>query len=203
MAPPIVILALWASLVAAKELKGRRVSTCASVAKRCLARCELEGAEYLTRRSDGYSHKQLGRCLDFCEENMCPGRVEPTSWAAPDATKPKLDPAETTYAPRAVGAGRALVAVPRGGGAVVLSWRRLARDGPNPSYEVRRRTRGGAFEVLATVPTTYFADATDPEKAHEYVVAATAGALAGAPSRPSPRAPPRGPTSSSRRATPP
>lgn len=184
MAPPMrVILALWASLVAAKELKGRRVSTCASVAKRCLARCELEGAEYLTRHSDGYSHKQLGRCLDFCEENMCPGRVEPTSWAAPDATKPKLDPAETTYAPRAVGAGRALVAVPRGGGAVVLSWRRLARDGPSPSYEVRRRTRGGAFEVLATVPTTYFADAADPKKAYDYVVAATAGALAGAPSR--------------------
>ncbi|KAH8051440.1 glycosyl hydrolase [Aureococcus anophagefferens] len=147
-----VILALWASLVAAKELKGRRVSTCASVAKRCLARCELEGAEYLTRHSDGYSHKQLGRCLDFCEENMCPGRVEPTSWAAPDATKPKLDPAETTYAPRPPARARRRPCPRRRRRR--LSWRRLARDGPSPSYEVRRRTRGGAFEVLATVPTT-------------------------------------------------
>eukprot|EP00635_Sarcinochrysidales_sp_CCMP3193_P000447 CAMPEP_0118907814 /NCGR_PEP_ID=MMETSP1166-20130328/11098_1 /TAXON_ID=1104430 /ORGANISM="Chrysoreinhardia sp, Strain CCMP3193" /LENGTH=935 /DNA_ID=CAMNT_0006847191 /DNA_START=28 /DNA_END=2835 /DNA_ORIENTATION=+ len=124
-------------------ITGRRSTLCPAVEARCLARCEMEGAE---NRLNGhiYSHKEMSRCLDRCEEEFCPPPEEEDeederrrrlSKKAKKATTRK----EGQQWPRPfVGPGRALVAVPRDNYEVFLSWRLLEGDS---SFVIYRRSK--------------------------------------------------------------
>lgn len=90
-------LAVIATAFAARELPGeRREATCASKAvnRRCQARCELNGAETMIA-GYAFSHKEMARCLDRCEEEMCPGLPEAPVWMDRDATKLPLKKMQT------------------------------------------------------------------------------------------------------------
>ncbi len=70
---------------------------------------------------------------------------------------------------------RYLVALPRGGGKVFLSWRLLENDAPDLGFNVERRVPDGQWEAVSSAPvtdSTNFLDETSDEQEYEYRVAA-------------------------------
>mmetsp|Transcript_4331 Transcript_4331/g.13070 ORF Transcript_4331/g.13070 Transcript_4331/m.13070 type:complete len:943 (+) Transcript_4331:311-3139(+) len=181
-----------------RAAKARRAPRCADadVVARCLARCELFGAELKLRAARRFDGVIANRCLEECEEDFCPRRPPPgTEWVVPDATKKTVDPSATTFKRRPVGDGRALVAVPQPEAKVFLSWRMLAVDGAGhgagakgdrvervddrapPNYSVQRRVAGGEWEGITTSSRTSLIDTPPGKKGtvYEYRVKATSG----------------------------
>lgn len=153
-------------------ITGRRTTKCPAVETRCLVRCEMDGAE---NRLNGhiYSHKEMVRCLDRCEDDFCPPPP-----VEEDERRRRLKRKRRSSSLRAWPpvTRRALVAVPREN-AVFLSWRLLDRDFENETlkttFAVYRRLKGKWVE-LAKVPASTYLDTTATGEV-EYVIETAGG----------------------------
>lgn len=165
----------------------RRSTRCAQVESRCLIRCEMEGAESRLRHLP-YSHKEMTRCLDRCEDDLCPEREEGKFLWTEEPTNSRVQHPGAKAVPE-LGSGRALVAIPRNSLRVFATWRRLSRDGA-ASFDVLRRPAGESRWTLIaeSLQTTTFTDAFTNEtlrkaRTYEYKVRARSGLLSGVDSR--------------------
>lgn len=182
-----MIFLLLACVHAKFELLHVRETSCPAIEERCLVRCEMAGAENRLR-GQLFFHKEMVRCLDRCEEELCPrdiARQGEFTWTHASSSSRS----SSQFAPlQAVGSGRGLVAVARPGFGIFVSWRRLAADAQGAAYAVlRRRVGSHTWTPLATVKTTSFVDhlwnASRSARTYEYKVRAVRGGLGGVDSR--------------------